>query len=624
MSIIQNGVVFTSWTDGLLSAVDLKSGQALRTIANVAFETAPIIVGNHLYSYPMRPSTVYDLDLSTFAVLHAFPTPGTYAEHFPYDPSTGLCFLRCIGPARNDVLGALRLQDGSFAWSTALGFGYAWTNAGSPLVIGDGSVYVQDADGTDRVYRLDAKTGSIRWSTGLRSGTVVGYNNLIYDRESDQIYASSYLGSVFALRRSDGALLWSRDLPGYLISSSLTCHGGMVYLPLWSGLGAYAALDSSDGTVLWLQKGFFGEDGWSATAVGERYLYRQTHGLPTRIIVQDRFTGRLVWSADSGAQGMCPNPAESDGIVVFGNSYYLVALQAGIGLPVDCPWHGQDASGFNPGALTAEPVNHPPVLDAIPDVMASIGQPIVLTIAATDPENGQTLTFSLDSPPAGATIDPQTGIFNWTPLPTQDQRAYLITVRVSDDASPPATASRTFTVVVGDPDLGPRIDPLNNYVIVAGSTLSFTAVGTDGNPSSSSIHWSLGPGAPDGASIDSQSGLFLWSPPLDYPPSTNLITLRLTDCASPPLTATAPFQVTVIVPPQVRFASVAVDNQGPGFRLQLSVVPGGAYRIESLDLSAASAKWALQSETAAISNTLEVCVPAGNAHGQIFRATRTK
>ena len=116
MSIIQNGVVYTSWTDGLLSAVDLKTGKVLHTVANVAYETAPIIVSNHIYSYTLSPSPLlYDLDLSTFAVLHAFPTPGTYAEHFPYDPSTGLCFLRCIGPARNDVLGALRLQDGSFA-----------------------------------------------------------------------------------------------------------------------------------------------------------------------------------------------------------------------------------------------------------------------------------------------------------------------------------------------------------------------------------------------------------------------------------------------------------------------------------------------------------------------------
>ena len=43
------------------------------------------------------------------------------------------------------------------------------------------------------------------------------------------------------------------------------------------------------------------------------------------------------------------------------------------------------------------------------------GSAITFTATATDPDAGQTLTFSLTGAPAGATIDSSTGAFSWTP-----------------------------------------------------------------------------------------------------------------------------------------------------------------------------------------------------------------
>ncbi|MDX2035940.1 MAG: PKD domain-containing protein [Isosphaeraceae bacterium] len=91
--------------------------------------------------------------------------------------------------------------------------------------------------------------------------------------------------------------------------------------------------------------------------------------------------------------------------------------------------------------------NLPPVLDAIPDQTVTEGTPIDFTAMATDPDAGQTLTFSLgEGAPAGSSIDPVTGAFT---LPTGLGSAQLtVTVIVSDDADPAATDSQVVALTV--------------------------------------------------------------------------------------------------------------------------------------------------------------------------------
>ena len=58
----------------------------------------------------------------------------------------------------------------------------------------------------------------------------------------------------------------------------------------------------------------------------------------------------------------------------------------------------------------------------------------------------QALRFSLDQgAPFGATIDPETGVFGWTPTATQATATSVITVRVTDDGNPPKSATASFT-----------------------------------------------------------------------------------------------------------------------------------------------------------------------------------
>ena len=61
----------------------------------------------------------------------------------------------------------------------------------------------------------------------------------------------------------------------------------------------------------------------------------------------------------------------------------------------------------------------------------------------------QTLTYSLTGTvPSGASINPSTGAFSWTPTAAQGGHIYTLTVRVTDNGSPNLFAERQFNVGV--------------------------------------------------------------------------------------------------------------------------------------------------------------------------------
>ena len=63
-----------------------------------------------------------------------------------------------------------------------------------------------------------------------------------------------------------------------------------------------------------------------------------------------------------------------------------------------------------------------------------VGDPLHFTIGGSDPDSGETLRFSARGLPDGATLDPVTGAFAWTPGAGQ-VGAYLATVGISDGKS---------------------------------------------------------------------------------------------------------------------------------------------------------------------------------------------
>ena len=67
------------------------------------------------------------------------------------------------------------------------------------------------------------------------------------------------------------------------------------------------------------------------------------------------------------------------------------------------------SGGIRGVAFDDQPFNHPPLISSIQPKTIARGSTLSTTATASDPDFGQTLTFSLDSPPAGASIDPRHG-----------------------------------------------------------------------------------------------------------------------------------------------------------------------------------------------------------------------
>jgi len=110
--------------------------------------------------------------------------------------------------------------------------------------------------------------------------------------------------------------------------------------------------------------------------------------------------------------------------------------------------------------------NTPPNIAAITDKHVTLGQSLSFTVMATDADvPAQTLSYSLPTAPAGASIGAGSGLFSWTPTPAQTPSTNAVTVRVDDNGAPPLNSARTFTVfVVGPPRISGITPPMNGVV----------------------------------------------------------------------------------------------------------------------------------------------------------------
>jgi regulator of extracellular matrix RemA (YlzA/DUF370 family) len=98
------------------------------------------------------------------------------------------------------------------------------------------------------------------------------------------------------------------------------------------------------------------------------------------------------------------------------------------------------------GALVAGS-NSAPSITSTPLTTAIQDTPYSYDVNATDPDAGDSLTYSLTVAPVGMTIDAQTGLISWTPSNAQ-VGANPVTVSVADNGSPVLSVSQNFTVTV--------------------------------------------------------------------------------------------------------------------------------------------------------------------------------
>jgi hypothetical protein len=89
-------------------------------------------------------------------------------------------------------------------------------------------------------------------------------------------------------------------------------------------------------------------------------------------------------------------------------------------------------------------------LGPVSDQTVNEGTLLTFTVTASDADiPANTLTFSLDpGAPAGATINPITGVFSWTPPKGFSPATNAVSIRVTDNGSPPLSDVTTIQIVV--------------------------------------------------------------------------------------------------------------------------------------------------------------------------------
>jgi Putative Ig domain/Stage II sporulation protein len=230
------------------------------------------------------------------------------------------------------------------------------------------------------------------------------------------------------------------------------------------------------------------------------------------------------------------------------------------------------------GVASAVAIYSGPLLTAIPNQTVNEGNLLIFTNSATFAQPGQnkTITYSLNpGGPPGAVVNPTNGVFTWTPTESQGPSTNTITVRATDNGTPPQSDSKTFTVLVNEVNQSPVLASITNRTIHAGMTISITNSATDPDLPSNLLSFSLDSGSPAGALINGTNGILNWTSSDANAGNTVPITVRVTDNGVPPLSDAKTFNVNVIPRPMVN-----PILSGGNVTLSWPTIPGTIYRVQ--------------------------------------------
>lgn len=116
-----------------------------------------------------------------------------------------------------------------------------------------------------------------------------------------------------------------------------------------------------------------------------------------------------------------------------------------------------DMPGVGAGAAAGRTfkINLAPEFSALPESQVLVGSELRVAVLGSDRDlPAQSLTYSLPAgAPAGATVHPTTGLFSWTPTSAQGGSTYPVTVRLTDNGTPPLSTDLIVPIKVLHPDV---------------------------------------------------------------------------------------------------------------------------------------------------------------------------
>ncbi len=223
-------------------------------------------------------------------------------------------------------------------------------------------------------------------------------------------------------------------------------------------------------------------------------------------------------------------------------NYELIVNGEGIADRAGNPGLGSTTNSWLRVALNTPPQINPIANQTVDELSA-----LSFVISATDTDTPpNTLSYSLEgAAPEGASVDEFSGAFTWTPTELQGPSSNYFVVRVTDSGTPNLSATTSFVVHVSEVNTAPVLEPVPEQIGYPRSTLVVTNVAVDVDYPTNGLRFALGGPVPTGARIDTNTGRFCWTPTYAQAPSTNLVTVIVTDTGIPSLSATNQFVVKV-------------------------------------------------------------------------------
>lgn len=183
-------------------------------------------------------------------------------------------------------------------WSTTVG-----TNGFSYPLIAQGEVFLTSYDNAGsimKLYALDAHTGHSNWSAALSSSLSMP-DMAAYDGGKVFVLDAELGGAnMNAYDAATGSLLWSSPLTGQsLFDSPPTASNGIVSIGGTGIGGTIYALRQTDGAILWTKPVHAGDR--SSPAITNDGVYLA--GVGPQVYKFDPVTGNQIWHYDSGSSG---------------------------------------------------------------------------------------------------------------------------------------------------------------------------------------------------------------------------------------------------------------------------------------------------------------------------------
>jgi hypothetical protein len=237
------------------------------------------------------------------------------------------------------------------------------------------------------------------------------------------------------------------------------------------------------------------------------------------------------WPCDTG-EGTIGNIEEGDGYTIslsLKDDQGNVILQGSKG--------GIQVIAGQTTDVVIEPTNpnNPPVFKSIENQQVSELQTLIFYVEASDPD-GNKLTYSATNLPTGATLDPTTGSFYWTPSYDQGGN-YTVTFQATDDGIPPRSATLDVNITVGNVNRPPVLTPIGSKSVQNKQPIEFIVTATD--PDNDALTYSMSSasasaGLPAGVAFDTATQTFTWTPSLAVTlPASYTIRFSVTDNGSP-------------------------------------------------------------------------------------------